>query len=268
MHHSFPNLKGRDYVWAPLSKSEYDSLRPWRKTVERFYRSIFGLGAYYLVELWWNKLLFPSKRHVGTRRTSHLWDSWIVTFYLIAMILLCASFGGASAGNIALNLTAGILIPFCVWNYLMGFVIFVHHTHPTIAWYENKAAWAQGLPQITNTVHLTFPTPFSKMLHNIMEHNAHHADVNVPLYELPSAQASLEEVFGSEIVIEGWSVRGFLNCLQICKLFDFDKFCWLDFDGNTTATTTAGKRSNESEIDSKDLEPAIGDLKAGSRPLR
>jgi omega-6 fatty acid desaturase (delta-12 desaturase) len=243
MHHSFPNLKGRDHVWAPLTKSEYEALPSWRKALERFYRSIYGLWAYYLIELWWNKLFFPNKRHVRARRSRHLRDSWAVALYLVAMISICVWLSDGSAGGRALSLVTAIVIPFCLWNYLMGFVIYVHHTHPAIAWYENKSAWAQSLPQIVNTVHMTFPVPFSKMLHNIMEHNAHHADINVPLYELPSAQASVTEALGPEMLVEQWSFRGFIACLDACKLFDFEQYAWLDFEGNITALTTTGRKS-------------------------
>src|SRR5215470_1638874 len=38
-HHGFPNLKGRDYVWTPFSKDEFDALAQWRKWLEKIYRS-------------------------------------------------------------------------------------------------------------------------------------------------------------------------------------------------------------------------------------
>ena len=60
-HHGFNNLKGRDQVWAPYSKAEFDQLPRWRRMLERLYRSGFGCGAYYLLELWWKKLYFARR---------------------------------------------------------------------------------------------------------------------------------------------------------------------------------------------------------------
>ncbi len=67
-HHGFNNLKGRDQVWAPLSKEEYDALPGYRKALERIYRSGAGWGLYYFVELWWKKLYFATKRQIGSTR--------------------------------------------------------------------------------------------------------------------------------------------------------------------------------------------------------
>src|SRR5215471_5621542 len=48
-HHAYTNLRGKDYVWTPLSKDEFDAMPAWRRGLERFYRSGFGFGAYYLI---------------------------------------------------------------------------------------------------------------------------------------------------------------------------------------------------------------------------
>ena len=116
----------------------------------------------------------------------------------------------------------------------MGFAIYVHHTHPAVAWFDKREAWNRALPQIRNTVHVTFPLPFSAMLHNIMEHNAHHSDINIPLYELPAAQSRLEEELGDEVVVQPFSYEAFHRCLRVCKLYDFANQRWLDFDGNVS----------------------------------
>ena len=74
-HHGFANLKGRDQVWVPYSPEEFAALPKWRQRMERIYRSVWGFGLYYLVELWWNKLMFPSRKHVGARRKEFIVDS-------------------------------------------------------------------------------------------------------------------------------------------------------------------------------------------------
>src|SRR5262249_48958874 len=57
--HGFTNLKGRDYVWRPFSPKEWDGLPRIRRFLERVYRSGFGQGVYYMIEMWWKKLYFP-----------------------------------------------------------------------------------------------------------------------------------------------------------------------------------------------------------------
>ena len=51
VHHGFTNLKGVDFVWAPLTQEEYAALSPARRALERLYRSGWGPGVYYMVEI-------------------------------------------------------------------------------------------------------------------------------------------------------------------------------------------------------------------------
>lgn len=160
LHHSFPNLKGRDYIWTPKSKLEYDALSPARQWAERFYRSSsLGLAAYYLVELWWNKLIFPNRNHIGARRKVHFYDGLFVTSFALIFISVVIASAHILGTSLIAALCFSVLIPFGVWTYLMGFAIYVHHTHPTVAWFDKKEAWNLALPQISNTVHVTFPCP-------------------------------------------------------------------------------------------------------------
>ncbi len=74
-HHGFTNLKGRDQVWVPMSVEEWKAASKFRRTMERIYRSGFGQGLYYLIEMWWKKLILPTKKHVGVRRAIFWWDN-------------------------------------------------------------------------------------------------------------------------------------------------------------------------------------------------
>ncbi|NCW21613.1 MAG: hypothetical protein EBV76_07580, partial [Gammaproteobacteria bacterium] len=67
-HHGFNNLKGRDQVWAPFSKEEFDALPRYRRVLERIYRSGAGWGLYYFLELWWKKLYFATRKQIGASR--------------------------------------------------------------------------------------------------------------------------------------------------------------------------------------------------------
>ena len=46
IHHAFTNLKGRDYVWAPMPVVEYRHAPAWRRFLERVYRTPAGHARY------------------------------------------------------------------------------------------------------------------------------------------------------------------------------------------------------------------------------
>jgi len=68
VHHGYTNLKGVDFVWAPLTKEEFEALSPARRRLERIYRSGWGPALYYLIEMWWLRMFFPRKTYLGTQR--------------------------------------------------------------------------------------------------------------------------------------------------------------------------------------------------------
>ncbi len=85
----------------------------------------------------------------------------------------------------------GFVIPFFIWNCLMGFVIYVQHTHPRVAWYERRDEWTANAGYATTTVHIKLMRPLDGLIHYILEHGAHHVNMGIPLYRLKEAQAKL-----------------------------------------------------------------------------
>ena len=189
-HHGFNNLKGRDQVWAPLSKEEYDALPGYRKALERIYRSGAGWGLYYFVELWWKKLYFATKRQIGSTRAKYKWDSALVTVGMAGWVAVVALVAYETEQSFWLLLLLGVVVPFAIWNVIMGFVVFVHHTHPNIAWFTKRAEWQRYRAYLTATVHVRFPFGIDRLMHNIMEHNAHHLNPRIPMYTLRAAQST------------------------------------------------------------------------------
>jgi omega-6 fatty acid desaturase (delta-12 desaturase) len=234
-HHGYTNLRGADYVWTPLSKDEFDALPRWRQRLERCYRgTVVGLGLYYLIELWWKKLYFPSHRHVGARRSEHTRDGLIVTLFFAGFSCLIAILALISDRPVVWAWLVSWAIPFAVWNVLMGFVIYVQHTHPEVAWFRSKREWRWFQAQVRSTPHVLLPGGVSTLLHNIMEHTAHHLDTRVPLRHLKAAQHALESAFHDELRVYHWSWRQFTDVRRRCKLYDYHQHCWLDFDGRAT----------------------------------
>lgn len=237
VHHGYTNLKGVDFVWAPLTKEEFQAMSPGRRVMERIYRSGWGSCLYYLVEMWWLRMFFPNKKYIGTRRPEFLWDSLFAAVTAIVWIgglVLAAALTDQSAW---LLVGFGFLVPFLVWNALIGFVVYVHHTHPVVQWHNDKKVWAKSAPFVSTTVHLIFPFGFGRLFHHIMEHTAHHVDMSIPLYKLKGAQQVLEETLPERIIVQRFSWRWYFDTARRCKLYDFGQHCWTDFAGHQTSAS-------------------------------
>ncbi len=228
-HHGFTNLRGKDYVWAPFSPEEFARLSIGRQGLERIYRGTYGHWLYYLIELWWKKLYFPSQNEVGGKRSLYLFDCLLVTIFAVCWIGGLIFTAYQTQQSMALLTTLGFVAPFVFWNGLMGFVIYVHHTDPEVKWYQDGANWAQAQPHVSATIHIQFPTIVGALLHNIMEHPAHHLDMTIPFYQLRAAQKKLDSLVPGQILKRRFTWREYQRCVQTCKLYDFELGRWLPF---------------------------------------
>jgi omega-6 fatty acid desaturase (delta-12 desaturase) len=127
------------------------------------------------------------------------------------------------------------LWPFAVWNWLMGWAIFEHHTHPRVPWFRDEQEWRAAQAQTRCTVHIVLPPAMDFLLHRIMQHTAHHLDVTVPLYRLREAQNTVETAT-AEVIVYRWSPLSFIRHLRICRLYDYERHQWLDFNGEPSST--------------------------------
>jgi len=227
-HHGFTNLRGRDGVWVPLSAEEYAALPAHRRALERAYRSGWGPGLYYAVELWWKKLYFPRPEQGGGQRPLFARDGALVTAF--AFTWVGALWVGATvAGTSVLQaLFFGLLLPVLVWKHLMGFVIYVHHTEPDVAWYDDGAAWAASLPYLGATLHLQAPL-LDALLHRILQHPAHHLDMTIPFYRLRAAQQSLRALAPQHVQARQLTWAYYWQVARQCKLYDYRQQKWCSF---------------------------------------
>jgi acyl-lipid omega-6 desaturase (Delta-12 desaturase) len=234
-HHGFANLKGRDRVWVPLSPEEFAALPAWRQRLERLYRSVWGLGLYYAVEMWSKSLFFPSKYHTGARRRVFWLDAWLTALAgtgYVAFLLWRADATGQSRW--LLVMLAGV-VPFALWNYLMGLVTFLHHSGPTMRWFDKRSSWSRRREHGEMTRNIRLPLGSERLLHNIMLHRAHHHDPRIPNYRLAAATLSLPQVVahesGSDAV--GWSEL--LRITRSCALYDYNASQWMRLPSRTPA---------------------------------
>jgi omega-6 fatty acid desaturase (delta-12 desaturase) len=236
LHHGWTNLKGTDYVYTPLSKAEYDALPAPRRFMERIYRTVWGAGLFYLVEIWWHHLIWPPKHErIKLTKATYLFDISLITGFFIAewAVVFLASHA-LSVPEKVFSFFFLIMVPFLFWNWLMAFVTLQHHTHPKVAWFASKEEWNFYNGQVRGTVHVTLPRPLELMFQNILEHTAHHVDPKIPLYKLPQCQKNLEHKFKDDIIIQDGSLFQFASNLKLCRLYDYQRHQWLDFDGKPT----------------------------------
>jgi len=245
-HHMWTNLRGKDDVWVPLSMEEYLALPTASRSLYRFYRGPYGPLLYYLVEFWWRKFAWPTRRHYdGVVRAEYVVDT-IVTWLFAAGVVALLGFG-AEAGwfggprpwwNAVLF---GAVLPFLVWNVYSGVSIYLHHTHPKIVWYRDEAEWRR-VSKANTAVHAVFPKWVQRSFHFIQEHTAHHLRPSIPLYNLAEAQACLETKDDVDVVMYEWSLARHVDIARRCKLYDYDAKRWMDFDGHYTSPPPSRKR--------------------------
>jgi len=239
VHHGYTNLKGFDFVWAPLTREEFEALPRWKQILDRIYRSGWAPGLYYMIEIWWLRMFFPSKGYMGARRSVFFWDCLLVAAFGLLWIGAMIAAAGATGQAIVPVLVAGVVVPFLFWCSMIGFVVYVHHTHVKVSWYDDRTDWARAQPFISTTVHLTFPLRFGAVMHHIMEHTAHHLDMSIPLYRLKNAQKMLEDLLPGRIVIQRFSWRWYFDTARRCKLYDFTRRCWTAYSGKATSEPAA-----------------------------
>jgi omega-6 fatty acid desaturase (delta-12 desaturase) len=227
IHHSWTSIRGKDYVWIPKTKEEFDTLSFSRRSLERLYRSPWGHGFYYLIDLWLLRVLAPGLRWTEIRRPSHRLD--IVLTGAFALGWGAAAIGGARllGRNPAAALFYAEIAPFLVWCELFGLTLYLQHTHPRARFFGDRSEWKFYSSQAASATHIEFPRPFEWLLHGIFEHTAHHLDTSIPFYELHQAQRALNRVLSGTNVVYRWSWGEFLRCCRICKLYDYERQRWL-----------------------------------------
>ena len=255
IHHGYANLKGYDYVWAPMSKAEFDNASFARRTLERVYRGPFGPVIYYLYEFSIKRLVLPIAPEARGEWRRHLPDTLYVLVVGFGMVAMIGVVGHLLAPDrpLWLVMLIGWVIPMMVWNYLMALSIFLQHNHPEVPWFAEREEWSFYGGNIRGAAHVDLPfgslLPLFKW---VMLHNAHHALPSIPIYKLTEAQAKLIEAYGDDIVRYTFTLPAYRAVYRACKLFDYERKQWTDFEGRPTAEpidmTPATRHVNADEM--------------------
>jgi omega-6 fatty acid desaturase (delta-12 desaturase) len=239
MHHQDSNIKGMN-SWAPLSADEFAALPRWRQWRERLYRG-GGFGPYYLVERWLKHKFYPGASVRGVARKRALMD-----FAALVVWLAVWSLGAVCAGSLAGNAwyashAWGVVLPFALWNCLMGLTVYLQHTHPAVPWFRSTAeARRHGAEELT--VHVRYPRWYGILSHDIMEHPAHHIHPLIPFYRLRAAQERLNELLGKDAIVEPMTPFYVLRLIRQCRAYDYERKAWVDFCDTAAPAPAAAER--------------------------
>jgi omega-6 fatty acid desaturase (delta-12 desaturase) len=242
LHHNYLRVRGRDMVWTPWALDEYRSAPRWRRVWYRFLRTPIGLVFYWPLGTWIPYLLFPPGTEMGIRRRQNWFDRIAVIGFacalfagLLALTRWVAELPWAEPVGPLGVLVLGLVLPYLLCAYTIGLVDLVQHTHPLAVWYTRRSEWDYYTANVRSTVHMILPLKLNPLMHNILEHTAHHLDPRIPLYHLPGAQAALEAAYPEQVPVERFTPGYVLRLLRTCRLYDFERRQWLDYDGTPTS---------------------------------
>jgi omega-6 fatty acid desaturase (delta-12 desaturase) len=244
-HHQHTNVKGRN-SFSPMSFEDYSTSPIWRRALEHLYRNPLGFGAYYLVERWWKHKLYPFRPRPMTNVQRAKRDFLLLVLWVVALcffvLFVDANLG---SGGSLLAILWGVVLPFLVWNQLMGTTAFLQHTHPNAQWTDSvrhSADIGSGIGGLEVTINVRFPRWYDLLSHNIMQHGAHHVNARIPWFRLRRAQDALARLAGDDIISERIGPRYLLRTIKACQLYDYKSNTWLNFNGRTTAYPRVAKR--------------------------
>ena len=238
LHHGYTNLASHDYVWRPFSVEQFLEMPTWRRGLERFYRtSVIGFALYWIIEGWLCHLMVLSKTERKHLRDHTEWnmDRLLVAVFLTSLCLFCCAFASKAHPDASTTelVTRSVLMPIIapqmVWSFVMGLLIYVHHTHPEIKWFATREEWSGFKGNVECTVHIELPGILNRIFLNIMEHSAHHVDPSIPMYHLPDAQEALETSFPDSVRVERLTVSYLRRLMATCQLYDFETQKWVPF---------------------------------------
>lgn len=232
-HHSFTNLRDRDYIWIPLSKAEYDSLPKLQQFLERRYRTMLGVGLYYLYAIWWQKMAIPSRAFLQKDKFEYRRDRILVLLFFMGQLVVLA-IGASNMRDFILSFFLAIALPFMVFSWLVGFASFLNHTHPDVPWFAQREEWNFYRGQVNCTVHMKVPPWMVFFLTDVGLHGAHHIDPRIPIWGLEDAEPRIVRMTEDEIVLERWTLRRHRDILRRCQIYHYEEHRWYDFAGRPT----------------------------------
>jgi acyl-lipid omega-6 desaturase (Delta-12 desaturase) len=224
IHHGFTSFSPVDWIWRPLSIEEYLNLNKFKKFLYKMERSLYGCAIHYIIKVWWAKMLFFIPSGLPRQKITAInLGKLVVLIFAILFGTFCYLNGGW------IIVIAGLVVPFIVFNYMISLIVYLHHTHPDIPFFDQKTQWNQSIGMIYCTTVIYTNWLISNITHYILIHTPHHIDIRIPFYRLKTAFNSLKTNH-SEYLHEytlKWSTLQWI--FKTCKLYDYNLHKWYTF---------------------------------------
>ncbi len=229
-HHAHTSEQERDYVWRPLSPADFYNLGWFRRLLHRLEWSAFGAGIYYFNQIWVPTAFTLSfEKRCNIKRLIR--DRIIVGFFIVGTLAICVLTATLSELSPAYGFWLWfkvIVVPWTIFTHIFGVGIYLHHTHPEVAWHRAET-WNTVRGQLEGTINYSVPWFINLFIHNIFVHIPHHVDARIPFYRLPIAGEALKRRYPELFRQERLTLSGYLDIIRKCKLFDYDRAEWVSY---------------------------------------
>lgn len=224
VHHGFASFSPIDWIWRPLTSEEYRALSLMQRAMYRLERCFFTSAFHYLRRIWWEQMLCFNPGKNKKERGYYKKGKIMVLLYTLILSILSYFFAGGVMG-----IVLSILVPFIVFNYFIAIIVYLHHTHPNIPFFDVKNEWSHSIGALYCSTIIHCSKISRLLLHNIMVHVPHHLDPRIPFYNLPQAHLALKEKYGIYFHEYRFKLSVVLSIFKQCKLYDFEKKLWMTF---------------------------------------
>ena len=246
-HH--PHLCGPQHdAYRPMSPQQYAAASPLRRAWERFQRApiVISFFAYGVAQRWWCVEFFPPAAMPPQHKAEARWLQAAVIGWIAALVALAWASARWRGGGFGMELAVVFGLPVFVFQTTQAMVLYVQHTHPDIPWFGPGDDLIDRFGPESLTVHIEAPRFIGAASHDIMEHPAHHVIPAIPCYRLHEAQTELYRILGTKALrTHVFALRRLGFIMRNCKLYDYERHCWTDFEGRVTSYTQAAALLNE-----------------------
>ncbi|MBY0379319.1 MAG: fatty acid desaturase [Burkholderiales bacterium] len=225
IHHGFNSYSSLDWIWRPLTISEYRNLNKYRRILYRVERSLYGCGLHYIYKVWWPKMVrfmpidFTFKKKLGM-----IMNKMVTLLFAVIISIIFYSHGGL------FSVFVGLVIPFIVFNYVISLVVYLHHTHPDIPFFDERNEWNFTIGALYCTTVIRTNWLIEKITHDILIHTPHHVDVRIPFYRLKPAFIGIKTHYSQYLHEYKLDIATLKNIFKTCKLYDYKNHIWYNFN--------------------------------------
>ena len=132
------------------------------------------------------------------------------------------------AGGVV-GIIAAVVIPFVVFNYFIALFVYLHHTHPDVPFFDQRAEWSNTIGQVYCSIVWRCSRVSELLIHNIMIHVPHHVDARIPFYRLTRAYGELQRDYAPYIHEYQFRWATVRSIFKRCKLYDYESKTWYSF---------------------------------------